>query len=339
MDLDAYITEHDGEWRRLAQLTRTGRLTADETDEMLMLYQRASTHLSMVRSRMPDPILVARLSQLVLAARAAITGGRPVAWREAVRFVTHAFPAAVYRARWWWVGTAVGFVVVTAALIGYIAANPQVQTQLAPPEAIRSLVDWGFEGYYSRYQNQNFALQVWTNNARAAGMALVGGVMVVPTLWVLWQNALGQGTTGGLMIGNGRADLFFGLIAPHGLLELSCFMLAAGVGLRIGWSWIVPRAGRTRGQSLAEAGRSGLVVAMGLVPALAVAGLLEGFVTPNLPSTVAIPIGVAVFGSFVAYTTMLGRRAVEQGHTGDLSVELGGGATGVHSSITRQKVT
>jgi uncharacterized membrane protein SpoIIM required for sporulation len=322
VDLDAYIAEHDGEWRRLDLLSRTGKLTAAQTDEMLMLYQRASTHLSMVRSRMPDPLLMARLSRLVLHARSAITGSRSMGWRDISRFFTHMFPAAAYLAWRWWAGTAAAFLIVTGALIGYIAAHPEVQTQLASPDMIRDLVDRRFEQYYSQYQNQNFALQVWTNNARLAGMALVGGVLIVPTLYVLWQNALSTGITGGIMVGNGRADIFFSLIAPHGLLEISSFLLSAAIGLRIGWAWVSPPAGRSRGQSLAAAGRSGIVVAMGLVCALAVAGVIEGFVTPNLPGIAAIPIGVCAFGGFVAYIALRGRVAVAQGYTGDLEADL-----------------
>ena len=318
MDLDAYIAEHDGEWRRLEKLTRTSRLSADETDEMMMLYQRASTHLSVVRSTMPDSLLVTRLSGLVLAARGAITGSRGYARHHFVRFFTHTFPAAIYVAWRWWVGTSVAFVTITGILIAYVATHPDVQSQLWTQSQIDQLVNHSFEEYYSEFQNQNFALQVWTNNARLAALALVGGAMILPTVWVLWQNALNMGLTGGVMVGNGRADLFFGLIAPHGLLEIGAFLLAAGVGLRIGWSWIAPGPGLTRSQSIARAGRSGIAVALGLVLVLAVAGAIEGFVTPNLPAPIAVPIGVVALGALVFYTVALGRPTVLAGNVGDL---------------------
>jgi uncharacterized membrane protein SpoIIM required for sporulation len=323
VDLDAYIAEHDGEWRRLDQLSRAGRRhSGGEIDELLMLYQRASTHLSMVRSRMPDPLLVARLSRLVLQARSAITGTRAMGWRTVVRFFTHMFPAACYKAGGWWAASSAVFVLINAILISYVASNPSVQTTIMPQDQINALVNTGFEQYYSQYQNQNFALEVWTNNAQLAGMALVGGALIVPTLWVFWQNALNTGVMGGIMIGNGRADIFFGLIAPHGLLELSAFLLSFAVGLRIGWSWISPKPGRSRGQSLAEAGRAGVVVALGLVLVLAVAGCIEGFVTPNLPTVVAVPIGVLALGAFVTYVVMRGRAATAEGYTGDLDADL-----------------
>ena len=52
------------------------------------------------------------------------------------------------------------------------------------------------------------------------------------------------------MIRHDRGDLFFGLIMPHGLLELTAVFVAAGVGLRLFWAWVAP-GDRTRSQSLA----------------------------------------------------------------------------------------
>ena len=40
-----------------------------------------------------------------------------------------------------------------------------------------------------------------------------------------------------LMLSNDRGALFFGLILPHGLLELTAVFVAGGVGLRLFWSW------------------------------------------------------------------------------------------------------
>ena len=75
MDLDAFVSEHGAEWNRLNTLSRKRRrkLTAAEVDELVALYRRTATHLSVVRSRSADPTLVAWLSRLVLQARAAVT--------------------------------------------------------------------------------------------------------------------------------------------------------------------------------------------------------------------------------------------------------------------------
>src|SRR2546430_9163844 len=102
MDLDAYVAEHAGQWRRLEDLARRRKLDPAEADELVSLYQRAATHLSVVRSRSPDPALVARLSRIVLTARGAITGGAAVSWRTVGRFFTHTLPPAGFEAWGWW---------------------------------------------------------------------------------------------------------------------------------------------------------------------------------------------------------------------------------------------
>src|SRR5690349_2321270 len=62
VDLDVYVAERRGEWNRLEVLARRRRLSPDEADELVLLYQRAATHLSVVRSHSPDPLLLASLS-------------------------------------------------------------------------------------------------------------------------------------------------------------------------------------------------------------------------------------------------------------------------------------
>lgn len=320
MDLDAYVAEHAGEWQRLELLSRRRRLAAAEVDELVALYQRAATHLSVVRSRSPDPALVARLSRLVLGARSAITGGSAFSWAVVGRFFTRTFPLAVYQGWRWWCAVAVSFSAVAFGLMAYVSTNPQVARLFVSDDQIERLVDTDFASYYSENQAQNFAFQVWTNNAFVSARCLAAGVLIVPVLYLLWVNAFGVGLTGGIMIGNGRADVFFGLILPHGLLELTTIFVAAGFGLRIGWAWIAPGPYRSRGAALAQTAREAMLVALGLVGVLLVSGLLEAFVTPSpLPVAVRVGIGAVAWLGFLGYVVLLGRRADAEGTETDLA--------------------
>jgi uncharacterized membrane protein SpoIIM required for sporulation len=322
VDVDAFVARHSGEWRRLDELLSRRRLTGAEADELVMLYQRTATHLSLVRTRSPDPALVGRLSSLVARARGAVAGGSAPAWSDVGRFATVTFPVAVYRAWRWWCAAAVGFCVVAFGLMGWIAAHPELWNRVGTPEEIKQLVDNDFAAYYSENPAQSFSLQVWTNNVVSAAAALVLGVTLVGTIFVLLQNAANVGLIGGLMIGSGRADVFFGLISPHGLLELTAVFVAAGVGLRMGWSWVDPGP-LPRGQALAAAGREAITVALGLVVVLAVSGVIEAFVTPSpLPTWARVGIGVLAESAFLTYVIGCGRRAARAGETGDLDVGL-----------------
>jgi uncharacterized membrane protein SpoIIM required for sporulation len=320
VDVDAYVAAHQADWARLDDLVRRRRrLTGDEVDELVTLYQRTTTHLSALRSAGHDPALTARLSSRVAHARTAVTGSHAPAWATVTRFAVVSFPAMAYRARWWWAATAGGSVLVAVLLGWWVARSTAVQAALLPGAAVRDLVNHQFQHYYSQYAATSFAAKVWTNNVWVAAESLIFGVLLgLPTLLVLFQNAANGGVEGGLMIAHGKGGLFFSLILPHGLLELSAVFLAAATGLRLGWCIIDPGP-RPRGQALAEEGRSSLTIALGLILVLLVSGVIEAFVTPSpLPSWARIGIGVIVEAAFLCYVIVLGRRATAAGRTPDM---------------------
>ncbi|MEV4533844.1 stage II sporulation protein M [Asanoa sp. NPDC049518] len=310
MDLDAYVAEHDAEWRRLEHLSGKRRLAAVEVDELVTLYQRTATHLSVVRSRTPDPALIARLSRLVLASRAAISPGRRMRLADVGRFFTVGFPLAAYRAWPWWCAVATLFTALSFFLIFYTAGHPEVASALIGDEAARRLVETEFAAYYSEYSPQTFAFSLWTHNAWLSVQCLASGVLVLPVLWLLWNNALNIGLSGGVMVQYGEAEQFFSLITPHGLLELTGVYVAAGVGLRIAGAWIRPPRHLTRTRAVAAAGREGLLVAIGLVILFAVSGVIEAFVTPSpLPPVLKIAIGATAWLGFIGYVMLFGSAA------------------------------
>jgi len=322
VDLDAFVAVHGAEWDRLDALSRRRRLSGPEVDELVRLYQRAATHLSVVRSASPDPALAARLSRTVATARAAVTGGPEPIGRELARFVTVSFPAAVYRTRWVTGGAALFTVVIGVAVGWWVAGDPKVLASLGSPEELRQYVEVDFEHYYSAYSAQSFAAHVWTNNAWLAALCVATGITGLLPAYLLFTNAVNVGVAGGLMASYGRLDLFFGLITPHGLLELTAVFVAAAAGLRLFWAWIDPGP-LPRGQALAREGRSMITIALGLVVVLLVSGVIEAFVTPSpLPTWARISIGALVWLSFLAYVGILGRRATRAGETGDLAADL-----------------
>ncbi|TGB41399.1 stage II sporulation protein M [Mycolicibacterium peregrinum] len=320
MDVDAFVVAHRPTWDRLEQLVkRRRRLTGAEVDELVDLYQRVSTHLSMVRSASQDSVLIGRLSGLVARARAAVTGAHAPLWREFVRFWTVSFPVVAYRAWRWWLGSAVAFFIVTVALALWVSGNPDVHAAIGTPSEIDELVNHDFASYYSEHPAASFALQVWVNNSWVAAQCIAFAILLgLPIPYVLFQNAANLGVIAGLMFSADKGDLFLGLITPHGLLELTAVFLAAAVGMRLGWTVIAP-GDRPRAQVLAEQGRAVVAAAIGLAVVLLISGLIEALVTPSpLPTWMRIGIGVAAELAFLGYVFHFGRKAVRAGESGDL---------------------
>jgi uncharacterized membrane protein SpoIIM required for sporulation len=322
VDLDVFVNQHAGQWKRLDDLAGRRRLDAAEVDELIALYRQTATQLSLVQSRTPDPATSARLSALLAKARSAAVGGsRRSGWSALGHGFTVDFPVAVYRAWRWWVGVAVASIGVAAAMMIFLRDNPDRLSRVLSSDDLRQLVDHDFADYYSAHPAQSFAAQVWTNNAVVTAESLFLGVTVIGTLYVMWQNVVNLGLVGGALLGAGKAGLFFGLILPHGLLELTAVFVSGGVGLRTGWAWIAPGA-LPRSRSLAEAGRLTAVVAVGLAGVLFVSGAIEAFVTPSgLPTWARIGIGAVAEIAFLTYVIVLGRRGLRAGATGDLDFD------------------
>ncbi|WP_089775261.1 stage II sporulation protein M [Ruania alba] len=321
MDIDAFVAVNAARWDRLDTLVRARRRTGAEADELVQLYQLTATHLSKVRTSAPDPTVVTRLSGLLARARGVIAGAHEPAWSDVTRFVVISLPAAFYRARWLTLAALAFFCIVGVATGMRAVGDPELLAQMGTPSEREQYANELFEAYYSNSPAPDFAAQVWTNNAWIAAQCIAGGITGIFPVYVLVQNAVGVGMAGAVMAEHGQLDLFFALILPHGLMELSAIFIAAGAGLRLFFAWAFAGP-RTRSRALAEEGRAVFTVAIGLVVVLGVSGLVEGFVTPSdLPTGVKITIGAMVLAAYWIYTIVLGRHAVRDGETGDVRAE------------------
>ena len=308
MDLDAFNAVHSDEWSRLAELTKKRTLDGAEADELVRLYQSVATHLSTIRSSAPDPVLITRLSDLLGRARGRIAGAHEPAWRDVTRFAVISVPAALYRLRWWTVTITVLFVLVAVVSGWWVATNPDALASMGTPSEREAYVNEAFASYYD--PGAGFASMVWTNNAWIAAQCIALGISGVFPAYVMFANAVGVGSTGGMMASYGELDTFLTLIAPHGLLELTAIFVAGAAGLRLFWTVVDPGP-RPRLRALAEEGRALFTVAVGLVVVLGVSGLIEGFVTgTGMAWWLKIVIGALALAAFWAYTIEIGRAHV-----------------------------
>lgn len=326
MDLDAFTVVHREEWARLKELSARGRLSGLEADELLKLYQRTSTHLSMIRSVSPEGALSASLSTLLAQARTRFTGARSNAFEDIANFFVLTLPLAFYRIRWLTLAIGAAFVLISLFYGIWVVSNPEVLKAMGTDAQFRRYVEQDFVNYYSENPAASFAGQVWTNNAWIAAQEVAFGItgLFVPS--VIYSNASGLGISAGVMFSYDRGDVFFSYILPHGLMELTAVFIAGAAGLRIFWAWISPGP-RRRSEALAVEGRSLITVAIGLVLVLLVSGLVEGFVTPSpLPVWLKITIGALVLAAYWSYTLILGRRAAQAGYSADLAEQDAGAA-------------
>ena len=327
MDLDVFIAAHQAEWQRLEELLgrarRPRRLSGPEVDELVELYQRTATHLSVLQGAGPDPAVIGKLSVLVARARNVVVGSRQAAWKDVARFLRVDFPAILYRTRWWWTTVAAVFLLLSFGWAAFLTSHPAALNTLIPPDNVDQIVNHDFADYYSSAPAQDFAAHVFTNNALIAAASVASGALLgLPVFFLIYSNALNVGVIAALMIAHGRAGLFFGLILPHGMLELTSVFVASGLGLKLGWSVIDPGP-RPRSRAFAEEGRALVSGAIGITIMLFISGLIEAFVTPSgLPTWARIGIGAVAEIAFLLVVFIVGRNAVRSGATGDLDSTL-----------------
>lgn len=322
MDFDAFSKAHREEWDRLNQLTRMRRLTGAQADELIRLYHSTATHLSMLRSSAPDPALISELSLLLVRARAKIVGSPDPQWSVVGKFFTVSLPAALYRCRWWTHGVTAVCLIFAVAMGVWVATTPEGIASMGSEAERLEYVNNAFAEYYE--PGAGFASMVWTNNAWIAAQCVAFGITGIWPAFVLTNNAISVGAIGGMMEYHDALGTFFALILPHGFLELTSIFVAGGAGLKLFWTVVSPGR-RPRSVAIAQEGRALMTVALGLVFALALSGVIEGFVTgSHMYWWLKIVIGALALAAFWTYVYVLGRRAVAAGETGDLSADRAG---------------
>jgi len=281
MKLERFVAERQPAWSELEDLVRSARrkpqrLGPDRIRRLGELYRGAAADLALARRRFPADPVAARLEELVGRARHLVYAsqtrrgsvvrffardywrlvrGRPVALALSAALV---FAPASLAASW--------------ALRDRPAAIGLVPGQFRP--AVEDRHPWRD---LSASDQAAFSTEVQANNIRVTAAAFAGGITLgLLTAVALIFNGVLLGAVAGLMIGAGNWLGFVDLVTAHGVLELSCIVVAGAAGLSLGWSIVEPGRG-TRVESLVAEGRRSVGLVVGTAPWLVVAGIVEGF--------------------------------------------------------------
>ena len=158
----------------------------------------------------------------------------------------------------------------------------------ATPQDITSLVKDARQSVGLAQANQHLAASlIFLNNLRATFLVFLAGTVSFSVLGVVVYilNVSLVGAVIGVfkIIGYSPALLFAAGLLPHGMFEIPALLLASAVVLRMGAVLVTPQIGKSMGQIMLEQLADWLKVFLGLVvPLLAVAALIEAYVTPSI---------------------------------------------------------
>jgi uncharacterized membrane protein SpoIIM required for sporulation len=314
VDVESYIARHRPEWEQLEQRSRGGggalaRSSGPQLSEVIRLYLRASAQLAEVQTTYPGSELESYLNGLVARAHGAIYSASPRSFAAALRFFAVRYRQAVRRTVPYILAAAAVLAGVALATQLWVALSPEAQAGVVPPFA-REAADRAGTGGRVGIPPPELSTLILVNNVGVAFASFAFGIgLGIGTIYVLVKNALLLGMLAGAFQAAGHAGAFWALILPHGLLELTAICIAAGSGLRMGWSLIDP-GDRPRGRALAEESRDAVLVVVGVIPAFVIAALIEGFLTRSpLPDGIEIAAGAAVALAYVLFLVGRPRRS------------------------------
>jgi uncharacterized membrane protein SpoIIM required for sporulation len=296
MNLGRLQAERAGEWRELEGLVasargRPERLAPDRLRRLGALYRAASADLALLRRRAPADPATRRLEDLVGRARWLVYDAAPR--RGSLReFVVRDYWRRVAERPLALALAALLLLAPAALAAAWAFGDPGAAGGLVPEE-FRSAADPGRRGTdlgLSQAERAAFSSQVLTNNVQVTFLAWAAGIAAgIGTAAILLYNGLILGAIGGLTAGSGNGGFFVELVAAHGVLELSCIVVAGAAGLRLGWSLVEPGR-RRRVDALVREARGSVEIVLGTAPWLVVAGLIEGFVSRQ--GRAALPMAV-----------------------------------------------
>lgn len=304
-----FIEQREVEWAELEGLLARKDLGADEVRRLGAVYRAAAADLGAARRDIPGDPLTERLEDLVARGRQAVyaqaLGRRGSVWR----FLSRGY--------WQLLRERPGLLLLAAVLLlvptvlGWIwGANDPGAAYGVVPEQFRNRGGDPVAGSLSVSDEAGFAGQIFTNNIRVTFLAVAAGITLgLGTAALAIYNGTMIGALGGISQRDGQAEQFVTLVIPHGVLELSCIIVGVLAGLRIGMA-IVDPGRRTRLDALRAEFRPAMLLVLGTMPWLVLAGLVEGFFTGSGPTLVpSVVVGLALGVVFWVLFAVRGGRA------------------------------
>jgi uncharacterized membrane protein SpoIIM required for sporulation len=312
VDAGRFAQERQARWSELEALVaqargRPARLGPDGVLRLGELYRASAADLAVARRRFPGDPVVDRLHDLVRRARQAVYSQE----RRRLSFVH--FVTTGY---WQRVRERPGVLVASILLL----MGPYVLSAFwadRDPGRARGLVPGGASSVTER-NSADFHLSsdekaatssaIFTNNIRVAFLAFATGIALgLGSVVVLLYQGIVLGATFGLTIDAGNSGPLFEFVFPHGVLELSCIVVAGAAGMRMGWAIVAPGY-RRRGEALREEARAAVEMALGTALVLVFCGIVEGSLsTSGIGLGAAIAVGVTIGTAFWSLVVWRGR--------------------------------
>ena len=319
MNVKRWITRREPNWKRLdALLKRIEKrgprsLSTIEIKELASLYRSVSGDLARAITHQTTVgyTLIQSLQQLTSRSYSQIyQGSRRQEWRRAWDFYRHGFPQLMQNT--------MGYIALSTALfmggglIGWWFAwrDPSFLALIVPDTLIHQVQDEGQLWMGSILGTEPVASSsIMINNLIVSFRAVAGGLTFgLFTIYILFFNGLLIGAIATLVGQNNLGIPFWAFVFPHGALELPAIFLAGAAGLLLARGILLPGHYRRR-DSIKFYGQQAAQIMYGVIPLLIIAGMIEGFFSPNpgIPDSIKYVTGLLLFTALISYCSRQNR--------------------------------
>lgn len=305
MNIQRWIGRREANWQRLNLLLKKVEekglksLRSLEIRELASLYRSVAGDLARARSQQVGKTIIQSLQSLTTRGYSQIyQGSRRQEWQAAIKFYLWGFPLVVQQTLPYIVLATALFVFAGLVAWWYSWQDPSFMSLIVPERLISQVRDdhklWmgsivGIEPLAST--------NIMINNISVSFGAVAGGITGgLYTIYLMLFNGLLIGAVGTLVGQNNLAYPFWAFVFPHGSLELPAIFFAGGAGLLLGKAILFPGKYRRR-DALKYYGSLAAQLVYGIVPMLIIAGIIEGFFSPNpaIPDSVKYLAGMGLF--------------------------------------------
>jgi len=282
--------------KELLELKRAGRLTFEQSRELLSLHERASADLSLTSGA--DAAEQASLKALVAESFNEVYGSLPFYRRPPLEFLRVFYnktPRVLYRYRlYFWLILLVTLASMAGGTLAVIAGDdytPKLIFGTELVESFQSTVEsdgsWALAADIPAQARPAAGAEIMFRNISIALVSFIVGILLAYlTLTIIFYNGYLLGYIAalyvytGVLAGNMELGWYFiAGVAPHGVLEIPAILLAATAGLAVGASWMFPGR-RMRKAALTETAREVFLLVGAAALLLVVSGIIEAFITP-----------------------------------------------------------
>lgn len=311
MNIQRWIARREAHWKQLdALLQRVERrglktLQADEVRQMASLYRSVSADLARAKTHGVSQTLQQDLQRLAARGYSQIyQSSRRQEWQSVLEFCRWGFPAVVQQTIAYTAIATALFLLGAAVAWWFAWRDPAFLSLMVPESLIVQVRDRGELWMGAIVGIEPVAsTNIMTNNLSVSFAAVAGGMTAgLYTTFLLVFNGLHIGAVATLVGQNNLAYPFWAFVLPHGALELPAIFFSGGAGLLIARAILFPGVYR-RVDALRHYGLQAARLVYGIVPMLVLAGIIEGFFSPNpaVPDGLKYLAGMGLFALLVGY--------------------------------------